>query len=243
MVPRLFTASLVAILVGAPVAIAFFNSTMVQSKLGAGNLDISILQGQRITTTWLFFNLFEPLEFTTDFPDDSEACVGHEGCIVRIVKFPNSKSLTVHTIPLDSSNSFESSTLMVLLANYFWADISNSLLINFLCKENVINSIKSDISPIDSDESGFFSEVSTRNSDANISSNFLGIRDFESLGNMMSLHLESNITCEDDLRLSEPDSTEAPSFSWWGADIIIMFVLTLVVTFFARSALGNRRPD
>ncbi|KAK9463194.1 uncharacterized protein V1516DRAFT_65 [Lipomyces oligophaga] len=188
------------------VAHIYVNPTLIPSLLGGYDHDISTLQGQRvvklvqhtppsITTTWAFFNLFEPLELTDDFPDASDACMGHEGCIIRTVTFSDSKPLTIHAIPLDRPVRQQSSCCGINLENNLWARSDNSLEIHFSCNDSVINFIESDILPIEIDESGISPGASIETLHTNVSSNFLGVRQFQPLGNGMSLNLDNGNAC------------------------------------------------
>ncbi|KAK9463193.1 uncharacterized protein V1516DRAFT_667053 [Lipomyces oligophaga] len=239
-----FTRSLVSLLAGLPaglpVALAFFNSTLIPSGRGQDELDISTLQGQRvvklvqhtppsITTTWAFFNLFEPLEITDDFPDyfpynfldDFDACKGHEGCIIRTVTFSDSKPLTIHAIPLDSPDLLRSSSFEIYLENKLWALSENSLAIHFSCNDSVTNFMEYDILPIEVDQPGFSSETNVEILQTNVSSNFLGLRQFRSLGNHISLNLESNITCSEKKCVC-PDLSYT-ELSWELAELLFSF--------------------
>ncbi|KAK9459654.1 uncharacterized protein V1516DRAFT_541181 [Lipomyces oligophaga] len=249
MLPRSFAASLIALLTGVPVALAFFNSTLISTGRGNEDLDISTLQGQRvvklvqhtppsITTTWLFFNLFSPLEMTEDFPEDSEDCIGHEACIVRTLILRGSKPVTMHVIPFNGSH-FISPDFDIGLENYYWAHSQNLLHIDFVCNNSVINSMKSGIFPLESYAPRYYPQSDVATPKSSTFSNFFGIRRFKSFGDHVSLTLETNITCAK--KKFDYEGYEPPSLAGYLIKLILISVLTALVSFFAGAAYGKRR--
>ncbi|KAK9459655.1 uncharacterized protein V1516DRAFT_666193 [Lipomyces oligophaga] len=249
---RSLALSLAALLAGVPVALAFFNSTLVTTEYRneTNFFDISTLQGQRvvklvqytspsITTTWAFFNLFSPLEMTEDFPEDSEDCIGHEGCIVRTLSLRGSKPITIHAVPIDHSFSRFSINFAINLDNTHWAYRHNHLKINFFCNDSVTNSMKSDISPIESYQPRDFSKSDKEIFGANTSSNFLGVRRFRSFGSRVILDLDSNITCnETDIDFfSGKSSSDQRSL----ARFFLTILFFILVAYLAGSCCGRRR--
>ncbi|KAK9458455.1 uncharacterized protein V1516DRAFT_667029 [Lipomyces oligophaga] len=257
------TTSLVALLAGLPaglpVALAFFNSTLIPSGLGPVELDISTLQGQRvvklvqhtppsITTTWAFFDLFEPLELTDDFPDDSDACVGHEGCIIRTVTLPDSKHLTIHTIPLDSSHTISTSSFQIWLENAVGPEMTTILYIDFHCDKSAINSMQDEISTIDINGTTSSSEANLGILKTNASSNFFGIRRLRPLDNGLYLSLDSSITCaedqlEEDYSLVSADDhlVYGASSNWRLTKLALIMTLAVVISFVSGSTYGKRQ--
>ncbi|KAK9459656.1 uncharacterized protein V1516DRAFT_666194 [Lipomyces oligophaga] len=247
-------ASLLALLAGVPVALAFFDSTLIQTQRGKEDLDISTLQGQRvvklvqytspsITTTWAFFNLFSPLEMTEDFPEDSEDCIGHEGCIVRTLTLHDSKPMTIHVIPLDSEEPHWKTRFSINLKNSFWLDRGNYFHIQFVCDSSMIESMKPDISPIEPYWINDIDESDTNVLIANISSNFLGVRRVGTLGTAVLLDFVSNITCNVDE--DEFFGNKIYSLKWFLIVVIgillLIFLMFSVLIFCAGSIYGKRR--
>ncbi|KAK9460867.1 uncharacterized protein V1516DRAFT_624602 [Lipomyces oligophaga] len=247
MLLRSFAVSSAALLALAPSAFAYLNSTLIPSSYGGEDIDLSGLIGQRVvklvedtppstTTTWFFFNLFGTLEMTEDFPPDSEACVGHDACVVKTIMIPGSKPITANVIPFGSSDL---SHFAIFYDNPHWGNnyFDTSVQLVSRCGE-VDNSMQSEISPIGipghEDELYGLDFFGRSDSRLNTSANFMGVGELHSRANYNHLSIYTNATCAEwDLQRRSWDSE---SFIWTLTKFILLASLIGLVALFAGIA-------
>ncbi|KAK9459935.1 uncharacterized protein V1516DRAFT_713063 [Lipomyces oligophaga] len=229
MLLRSFAVSGAALLAIAPSALASFNSTLISSPFGVKLVEDT---PPSITSTFFFFNLFGPLERTEDFPADSDDCVGHEACIIRTITCTGSKPLTVDVIPLGEGDTEHSNFSAV----YYESSLHNRSVeayVIFLCKDQgADNSMKSEISPIDTYPFRGVQPNQIGCPQQNLFSNFRGVYSFDFYHCSQSfLFIDSYIPCAD-MRLSLHQG-ESGFFSRLHAKFVFLSKLVLLASLIA----------
>ncbi|KAK9460313.1 uncharacterized protein V1516DRAFT_664713 [Lipomyces oligophaga] len=199
-----------------------------------------------ITSVWFFFNLFGPLEITQDFPQGSDACAGHEACMIRTITIPGSEPLTAHVIPLDADGMSSRPPFYIFYDNANWGLNRMDASVHFTCTtRDLNNSVKPEISPIDPDPQeklGPHLCDYERDRRQNISSNFDGVDYFSASNNVVSLSIFSNLTCSE---MCVPCCRYQAEYSLWTFTTFFMTALLigLLALFGGTAYVKHRRGD